>query len=134
MKTNLFVRSFAIAGLLGGLLGSVPAHAASVDVAIPFEFMAGDKMLPAGSYTISVDSSNILVIQGTASVAHMSLITTPESSDSTKASAVFDQGTGKASLTKVNMASGMSYVLFSPKRPAVTAAGAPPRDVLLSRH
>jgi hypothetical protein len=129
MKTRLLSLSFAAASLLCG----ASAFAATVDVAIPFEFSAGGKMLPAGKYAITVDSTNVVTIRGQGPDTSMTLMATPDLTTSTKASATFSQDAGKTSLAKVNLAQGVSYILMAPKHTAVAAVAAP-GEVLLSRH
>jgi hypothetical protein len=58
MKRIIAIAIFALTGILsvGKTLAQVPA----VQVNVPFNFVAGDKLLPAGSYTITSPSAGII--------------------------------------------------------------------------
>jgi hypothetical protein len=64
------IRFLKLIWLLGGLLAlAIAGHAQSpsATVHVPFRFVAGGKMLPAGEYTISdANISRVLLIRGSA--------------------------------------------------------------------
>ncbi len=129
MKTRFLSISLAIASAFSG----ASAFAASVDVAVPFEFSAGGKMLPAGKYSMSVESPNILMIRGAMPDTSITVMVTPDLATTVNAAVTFTEGPEKNSLAKVNLGTGMSYILSAPKHSSVASLGAK-GDVLLSRH
>lgn len=63
-----------------GSLASTVAHAQtqSVKVDVPFAFQSGSKTLPAGTYTIKLESDHIMLLHGTARGAINNEIINPE--------------------------------------------------------
>ena len=72
MKRIITIAILALTGILG--IGSGLAQAAAVRVKVPFAFIAGDKPLPPGMYTITLVSSDVIRIQDQAQ--HVSVLTT----------------------------------------------------------
>ncbi len=60
MKQITALALFSIAGFVS--IGQAMAQDHAVQATIPFEFRAGNKMLPAGTYTIATVTDNMIVI------------------------------------------------------------------------
>ena len=60
MKQITALALFSIAGFVS--IGQAMAQDHAVQATIPFEFRAGDKVLPAGTYTIATGTANTIVI------------------------------------------------------------------------
>jgi hypothetical protein len=76
---NLRNTAVTCALALGSLASSVAyAQTQSVKVDVPFAFESGSKTLPAGIYTITLESDHIMLLRGTARGAINNEITNPE--------------------------------------------------------
>ena len=60
MKRITALALFSVASFVS--IGQVMAQDHAVQATIPFEFAAGNKVLPAGTYTIATESANMIVI------------------------------------------------------------------------
>jgi hypothetical protein len=60
MKQITALALFSIAGFVS--IGQAMAQDHAVQATIPFEFRAGNKVLPAGTYTITTGTDNLIVI------------------------------------------------------------------------
>jgi hypothetical protein len=61
MKRIITIAIFALTGILS--VGSALAQATAIRVKVPFAFNAGDKLLPPGTYTITLVSADVIRIQ-----------------------------------------------------------------------
>jgi hypothetical protein len=61
MKRISAIALLAIANL--AMAGTALAQSNSVKAKVPFDFTVGDKVLPAGTYTIKPNSSNVIMIR-----------------------------------------------------------------------
>jgi hypothetical protein len=61
MKRNTVIALFAIASF--AMAGKSFAQDHMVKVKVPFDFTAGNALLPAGTYTIQLDPENLIVIR-----------------------------------------------------------------------
>ena len=60
MKRITALALFSVASFVS--IGQVMAQDHAVQATIPFEFAAGNKVLPAGTYTIATRSTNMIII------------------------------------------------------------------------
>lgn len=77
MKRIITIAIFAFTGILG--VGSALAQGDAVWVKVPFAFTAGDSLLPAGNYMITLVSADVIHIQ--ARDQHISVLTTEMQDD-----------------------------------------------------
>ena len=64
MKRIMSITSIAIFALVSLVtVGSISAQERAVKANVPFDFTVGDKLLPAGTYTISEENANVIKIQ-----------------------------------------------------------------------
>jgi len=61
MKHTISIAFLAAAGLL--TIGNASAQTYGVQAKIPFDFTVGNMQLPAGNYTITASSSNVVVVR-----------------------------------------------------------------------
>lgn len=102
-----------LAGLMmAGLTASAETILVTVDV--PFSFMAGGKMMPAGNYAIEESGRNgVLIIRGhEAGSASAVVIANSNSSHANHAGVTFNRHMGVAALTTVDVPGGASYSLI----------------------
>jgi hypothetical protein len=58
------ITAIALAALASFItVGSISAQERSVRAAVPFDFTVGNKLIPAGTYTVSSESANVVLIQ-----------------------------------------------------------------------
>ena len=101
------IRSLKLIWLLGGLLAlAIAGHAQSPSaiVHVPFRFVAGGKMLPAGEYTISdANISRVLLIRGSAGNS-LAVMTTPMGAGKTgKAKLSFERRGSELYLSSIEL-------------------------------
>jgi hypothetical protein len=72
MKRIITIAIFALTTILG--VGSASAQATAIRVKVPFAFTAGDKLLPPGTYTITLVSADVIRIQDRDQ--HLSILST----------------------------------------------------------
>lgn len=85
-----------------------------VSVKVPFDFVAGPTVLPAGNYSFHEERSGVLYINSPERHKGIVVLTSPEASVTTsETSAVrFDMVNGQYSLTEVKMAGEPTYHLI----------------------
>jgi hypothetical protein len=112
--------------LFGGLFAlamSLSAETALVNVNVPFAFMAGGKMLPAGQYTIGEGTSGgFLMIRGNQpnSTALVLAVNAGESTNN-HAGVTFSRRDGSVVLSTVEIPGGASYSLLAPPQKTASA-------------
>jgi hypothetical protein len=64
MKRIMSITSIALFALVSLVtVGSISAQERAVKANVPFDFTVGDKLLPAGTYTISAENTGVIKIQ-----------------------------------------------------------------------
>lgn len=64
MKRIMSITSIALFALVSFVtVGSISAQERAVKANVPFDFTVGDKLLPAGTYTISAENTGVIKIQ-----------------------------------------------------------------------
>jgi hypothetical protein len=112
--------------LFGGLLTlamSLSAETALVNVNVPFAFVAGGKMLPAGQYTIGEGTSGgFLLIRGNQpnSTALVLAVNAGESTNN-HAGVTFSRRGGSVVLSTVEIPGRASYSLLAPDHKTAAA-------------
>ncbi len=112
--------------LFGGLLAlatTLSAESALVNVSVPFSFVAGGKVMPAGDYTIEESSnSGVLLVRGRASNSSaMVLAVNGGPSNVNRAGVVFSRSGSTVVLSTINIPGGYSYSLVAPQSKAAAA-------------
>jgi hypothetical protein len=112
--------------LFGGLLAlatSLSAESAMVNVNVPFAFVAGGKVLPAGSYTIEEPSTGgVLLIRGTeANSSAMIIAVNGGPSNASHAGVTFSRRGSMVVLSTVSVPGGFSYSLVAPEQKTAAA-------------
>ena len=78
MQRIMSITSIALFALVSFVtVGSISAQERAVKANVPFDFTVGDKLLPAGTYTISAENTNVIKIQNSAK--HVTLLSTATS-------------------------------------------------------
>lgn len=106
MTPKMFIANALLA--FAGLVGPARAQQAEVAVTVPFEFIAGTQMLPAGKYTVSRTESlavSPLLLRGHDGGVFL-LPTTFDSTPSDKVSLSFDQIGTERVLSQINTLGG----------------------------
>ena len=115
------VRFLKVMILLGGLLActlDMNAQSEVVTVHVPFAFQAGDKLLPAGDYSVDRgEVSNILVIHGGSGNSSAFLTMAVESKKTETASLIFARQGATLVLSAIRLPGQQSRVLFAPHAP-----------------
>jgi hypothetical protein len=115
------VRFLKVMILLGGLLActlAMNAQSEVVTVHVPFAFQAGDKLLPAGDYSVDRgEVSNILVIHGGSGNSSAFLTMAVESKKTETASLIFARQGATLVLSAIRLPGQQSRVLFAPRAP-----------------
>ena len=88
MKQITALALFSIAGFVS--IGQAMAQDHAVQATIPFEFRAGNKVLPAGTYTIATGTDNLIVITNDDQPAVVT-VALRDGRDSRKQELVFDK-------------------------------------------
>jgi hypothetical protein len=116
LKTTLF-----FGGLLA-LAASLSAETALVTVNVPFAFVAGGKVMPAGSYTIEEPSSGgVLLIRGNQpNSTALVLALNAGPSTTNHAGVTFNRRGSVVVLSSVDVPGGASYSLVAPEHKAAT--------------
>ena len=119
--------------LFGGLLALATSLSAGTDlinVNVPFEFVAGTTIMPAGSYTIEEPTIHgVLMLRGNQpnSTAIM-LAVNGGPSNATQAGVTFSRHGSAVVLTTVDVPGGSKYTLVGPEaKPAAAVRVALPR-------
>lgn len=106
-----------LAGLLACTLG-MNAQSEVVTVHVPFAFQAGEKLLPAGDYSVDRgEVSNILVIHGGSGNSSAFLTMAVESKRTETASLIFARQGATLVLSAIRLPGQESRVLFAPHAP-----------------
>jgi hypothetical protein len=105
--------------LFGGLLAiatSLSAESAILNVKVPFSFVAGGKVMPAGSYTIEQPSNGgVLLIRGDQpNSTAMVLSVNAGPTNLTHAGVTFSRQGSAVVLSNIDVPGGPSYALFIP--------------------
>lgn len=85
---------------------------------IPFDFMAGTVLMPAGDYSFQLRTETDMMVRNikTGDTAHVSVLTRlSPASEMKQATATFDQYEGKSTLEAVWPTRGDGYLLHSTK-------------------
>jgi hypothetical protein len=105
--------------LFGGLLAlatSLSAESAILSVKVPFSFVAGGKVMPAGNYTIEQPSNGgVLLIRGNQpNSSAMVLSVNAGPTNLTHAGVTFSRQGAAVVLSSIDIPGGASYSLFTP--------------------
>ena len=115
------VRFLKVMILLGGMLActlAMNAQSEVVTVHVPFAFQAGDKLLPAGDYSVDRgEVSNILVIHGGSGNSSAFLTMAVESKKTETASLIFARQGATLVLSAIRLPGQQSRVLFAHRAP-----------------
>ena len=136
MKTNLVRNTWIHYTLAFGLAGAMAsmAHAESFAVEVPFAFEAAGKSFPSGLYTVDSVSNGVLIIRGATSTDTAAIMVSPsESTSPPKSSLIFDKGPQMASLSRVNLSSGLILSVMPAKR-LTAAVTLPPKGPVALTH
>jgi hypothetical protein len=112
--------------LFGGLVAlatSLSAETALINVNVPFSFVAGGNMMPAGVYTIEEPTVHgILLLRGTQpNSTAMVLAVNGGPSNTTHAGVTFSRLGSSVVLSTVVVPGGSSYTLVTPERKTAAA-------------
>jgi hypothetical protein len=135
MKTKTMKNNWMHFTLALGLMGSMATavHAESFSAEVPFAFEAAGKSFPAGMYTVEPVSSSVVMIHNAASGETAVLMASPASvMEVPKPGMVFDKSPAVATLSGVNLTSGVALTIASPKRLTATLALPSKGSVVLS--
>jgi len=80
MKRIITIAVFAFTSILS--INKASAQVRGVEVNVPFNFTANDKLLPAGTYTITLPSSGVIEIRNRARHISMASVVLPDSRQS----------------------------------------------------
>ena len=119
MKTNYMKNNWMHFTLALGLMGALAtaAHAESFSAEVPFAFEAAGKSFPAGVYTVDSISSGVIMIHNAASGETAAMMALPASlAEIPKAGMVFDKSASLATLSGVNLTSGLALTVAPAKR------------------
>jgi hypothetical protein len=113
--------------LFGGLLAlatSMKAESTLITVNVPFEFVAGSNVMPAGNYTIQEPTAThgVLLLHGTApnSIA-LVLATNAGPCDSDQAGVKFSRRGTAVVLSTIDVPGGSKYAIVAPEPKAAVA-------------
>lgn len=119
MKTKYMMHFTLALGLMGAMETAV--HAESFSAEVPFSFEAAGKSFPAGVYTVEPVSGGVIMIHNAASGETAAMMASPATMvEIPKPGMVFDKNTDVATLSGVNLLSGVSLTIAPSKR--LTAA------------
>jgi hypothetical protein len=112
--------------LFGGLVAlatSLSAESALINVTIPFEFVAGSTVMPAGTYTIDEPTTHgVLLLRGTQSNSTaMVLAVNGGPSNASHAGVTFSRRGSAIVLSRVLVPGGASYTLVAPEHKTAAA-------------
>ena len=92
MKRIASITSIALFALVSFVtVGSISAQEQAVKANVPFDFTVGDKLLPAGHYTISLANANVIKIQNSEQRVAILTMATAESNESETGKLVFNK-------------------------------------------
>jgi hypothetical protein len=102
----------------GGLLAlatSLSAESTLINFNVPFTFVAGTKVMPAGTYTIAEPSSHgILLIRGSEPNSSAMVLVSEGTSTASHAGVKFSRRGSAVVLSTVDVPGGSSYSIISP--------------------
>jgi hypothetical protein len=112
--------------LFGGLLAlatSLSAESALINVNVPFSFLAGGNVMPAGTYTIEEPTMHgVLLLRGTQpNSTAMVLAVNGGPSNTAHAGVTFSRVGGAVVLSTVVVPGGSSYSLVAPEHKTAAA-------------
>jgi hypothetical protein len=112
--------------LFGGLLAlatSLSAESTLITVTVPFEFMAGGNVMPAGNYTIEEPAMHgVLLIRGSQpNSTALVLAVNAGSTNITHAGVKFTRRGSAVVLSTVDVPGGLSYAVVTPEPSAAAA-------------
>jgi hypothetical protein len=112
--------------LFGGLLAlatSLSAESPVINVNVPFSFVAGGNVMPAGAYSIEEPTVHgILLLRGTqANSTAMVLATNAGPANTTHAGVTFNRSGSSIVLSTVVIPGGSSYTLVGPEHKTAAA-------------
>jgi hypothetical protein len=119
MKTNYMKNNWMHFRLVLGLMGAMATavHAESFSAEVPFAFEAAGKCFPAGVYTVEPVSGGVIMIHNAASGEAAAMIASPATLlEVPKPGMVFDKSAPLATLSGVNLRSGLSLTIAPAKR------------------
>ena len=119
MKTKYMKNNWMHFTLALGLMGilATAAHAESFSAEVPFAFEAAGKSFPAGVYTVDSVSAGVIMIHNATSGETAAMMASPASYEaSPKPGMVFDKSAALATLSGVNLTSGLMLTVAPSKR------------------
>ncbi len=118
MKNNWMHFTLAL-GLMGAMATAV--HAESFSAEVPFAFEAAGKNFPAGVYTVDSIAGGVIMIHNASSGETAAVMASPAAYEAIpKPAMVFDKSADLATLSGVNLTSGLTLTVAPAKR--LTAA------------
>ena len=92
MKRITSITSIALFALVSFVtVGSISAQDRAVKATVPFDFTVGDKLLPAGSYTIAAEDTGVIKIRNTDGRIVLLSTTTPDGKEAKTGELVFNK-------------------------------------------
>ncbi len=135
MKTNYMKNNWMHFTLALGLMGAMvtAVHAESFSAEVPFAFEAAGKSFPAGAYTVDSISGGVIMIHNAASGETAAMMASPATlAEIPKPGMVFDKSASLATLSGVNLTSGMTLTIAPAKRLTATLTLPSKGSVVLS--
>ena len=129
MKINWMHFAMAL-GLMSAL--ATAAHAESFSAEVPFAFEAAGKSFSAGVYTVESISGVIMIHNATSGEAAAMMASPASLAQVPKPGMVFDKSSDVATLSGVNMTSGLTLTVAPAKRLTATLALPSKGSVVLS--
>jgi|SRR6185369_14135745 len=119
MKTNDMKNNWMHFTLVLGLMGAMATavHAESFSAEVPFAFEAAGKSFPAGVYTVDSISGGVIMIHNATSGEAAAMMASPATvAEVPKPGMVFDKSSDVATLSGVNLTSGLTLTVAPAKR------------------
>ena len=114
MKSITAIALLAIAGMV--TTGKAFAQYHEVRATVPFDFTVGDKLLPAGNYSITPVSDAVILIRNRDRNVTLMTMALPDSrSSANRGKLVFDEAAGQYFLREILCGSAMSVDLPATK-------------------
>ena len=135
MKTNYMKNNWMHFTLALGLMGAMATavHAESFSAEVPFAFEAAGKSFPAGAYTVDSILGGVIMIHNAASGETAAMMASPATlAEIPKPGMVFDKSASLATLSGVNLTSGMTLTIAPVKRLTATLTLPSKGSVVLS--
>lgn len=116
------IKTTLLFGVLLALAMSLNAQSAMIKVDVPFAFVAGGTVMPAGAYTIEEPAQGVLLLRGNQpNSAAMVLAVNGGPSNTTHAGVTFTHRGSDVVLSTISVPGGSSYSVVGPFGPAVAA-------------